>query len=673
MATAFAFFGNNTKYKPQFDIDIDDEKKSIEGFETHDTPQDERKQIISIDFGSFGSIASYCLPQSPAKYSLVKDWKGMGGCDGAMQKKTLTALLWNIHERKTIAFGYEAQKLYFEYEKIIKDKHKSPAKKLKKKFGDERIKLAYFKHFKPHLVGDDPLRKDKYIWSVDKSAKLSILDLITYSLIEIKTQAMIEAERFRGDSRLDLEGKKALKEDEILWTLSTPSIWDDTSRGAFKECAIDAGMTHHVIGLEPEFALFCMAKADQAEFLETDSNEISMVLDCGGGTVDATCIEIIAGGPKMEETLPRKGIDMGSLDIDEEYYKMLEGVLGREFIAQFQREQPHHWNSLQTSFWKAKHIVDANKFADSGLNVDIPRALWKLLKTKFNDDDEEDDFEDYVTGLFQKYCTKRYGEAHKDYIEYDEEDDSINIQIPVWNDFHKAVLDAICDFVEELLSADSMDTCEQIILVGGFAQSKFLQQRLMSQFRDGVDEFDERKIAFDIAPQPSWAVTIGGLFWANNRKNYRRKMWLTYGFEVNKPWKRGDPLSNKHRDMNTASGFIKKHVFDPVIFKNDTFDENQQEQRHYTIPFNAGVLTLNLYAVDSEHGAEYTTDKDEDGTDICTIAAQYELKLKDEKWIKLTKQALPITIEFEATMLRILITQPDRHQAEMIIKNPRIN
>eukprot|EP01083_Nonionella_stella_P231683 817967_1 len=564
MATAFAFFGNNTKYKPQFDIDIDDEKKSIEGFETHDTPQDERKQIISIDFGSFGSTASYCLPQSPANYAEpLKRWKGMGICDNAMQKKTLTALLWNIHQRKTIAFGYEAQTLYFEYEKIIKDKHKSPAKKLKKKFGDEHIKLAYFKHFKPHLVGDDPLRKDKYIWSVDKSAKLSIFDLITYSLIEIKKQAMIEAERVRRDEDLDLEGDQALKEDEILWALSTPSIWDDASRGAFKKCVINAGMTDHVIGLEPEFALFCMSKVDEADFLDSDESRISIVLDCGGGTVDATCIEIVGGGATMEETLPRKGIDVGSLHIDMEYYRMLEGVVGEAFITEFKEEQPHHWNGLQTSFWKSKHMVDAAEFADSGLNVDVPRAFWKLLKSKFiANGGDEDDFEEYVTGLFETYCTNRYGEcivqthvvlAHEDYVIYDEEDDSINIQIPVWNDFHKAVLDAICDFVEELLSADSMDTCEQIILVGGFAQSKFLQQRLMSQFRDGVDEFDERKIAFDIAPQPSWAVTIGGLFWAYNRNNYERKMWLTYGFEVNKPWEIGDPLSNRHRDMNTSS------------------------------------------------------------------------------------------------------------------------
>eukprot|EP01083_Nonionella_stella_P133842 407006_1 len=112
--------------------DDDDEKKSIE-IHTPGGPGLERKQIISIDFGSFGSAASYCLPQSPAKYVVLKRWKGMGTCDASMQKKTLTALLWDVHKTKVIAFGYEAQTLYFEYRKIINDKRKSSKKKLKKK------------------------------------------------------------------------------------------------------------------------------------------------------------------------------------------------------------------------------------------------------------------------------------------------------------------------------------------------------------------------------------------------------------------------------------------------------------------------------------------------------------------------------------------------------------
>eukprot|EP01084_Bolivina_argentea_P251819 422503_1 len=197
------------------------------------------KQTISIDFGSFGSTASFCMASSPSKYIVLKNWGGMSSCDTAMQKKTLTALLWDDYKKEVVSFGYQAQTSYFNYCRIMKGKKKSVEEKkaaLRKKFKTDTIydKWAFFKHFKPHLVGDDPLRKDKFIYSTDKSVKLSIFDLITYSLIAIKNQAMKEVIQFRKD-----EVFEELEEDEILWALSTPSVWDDTSRGAFKECVIN--------------------------------------------------------------------------------------------------------------------------------------------------------------------------------------------------------------------------------------------------------------------------------------------------------------------------------------------------------------------------------------------------------------------------------------------------
>ena len=50
---------------------------------------------------------------------------------------------------------------------------------------------------------------------------------------------------------------------------------------------------------------------------------------------------------------------------------------------------------------------------------------------------------------------------------------------------------------------------------------------------------------------------------------YQRKMWLTYGFKVNKTWDPAiDDDTNKYRDMNSPTGYIKKDTFDPVIFKS---------------------------------------------------------------------------------------------------------
>eukprot|EP01084_Bolivina_argentea_P298483 514369_1 len=132
--------------------------------------------------------------------------------------------------------------------------------KMKSDFGDEDASLAYFDHFKPHLVGNNKLKDltlsaHGYHKNDRNAPKLSILDLITYYLIEIKKQSLKEAQKHRNDTGLDLKQNEELKEDEVLWVLGTPAVWDDMSRGAFKNCVINAGMKYHELGLEPEFAL----------------------------------------------------------------------------------------------------------------------------------------------------------------------------------------------------------------------------------------------------------------------------------------------------------------------------------------------------------------------------------------------------------------------------------
>eukprot|EP01084_Bolivina_argentea_P295027 507812_1 len=100
------------------------------------------KQIISIDLGSFGSTASFCVKSSPSKWVPLKNWGGMSTCDTAMQKKTLTALLWDDYKKEMVSFGYQAQTSYFDYSKIMKDKNKSVEKKkaaLRKKFKTDTI------------------------------------------------------------------------------------------------------------------------------------------------------------------------------------------------------------------------------------------------------------------------------------------------------------------------------------------------------------------------------------------------------------------------------------------------------------------------------------------------------------------------------------------------------
>eukprot|EP01084_Bolivina_argentea_P012008 22505_1 len=79
------------------------------------------KNIISIDFGSYGSVAHYCMPHSTKRIYRIKDWKGMTSLgsvlDSTMQKKTLTALLWDVKNEKVVSYGYQALKEFNDYKK----------------------------------------------------------------------------------------------------------------------------------------------------------------------------------------------------------------------------------------------------------------------------------------------------------------------------------------------------------------------------------------------------------------------------------------------------------------------------------------------------------------------------------------------------------------------------
>eukprot|EP01084_Bolivina_argentea_P251818 422497_1 len=610
------------------------------------------KNIISIDFGSFGSTAHYSLPDLKSIYH-VKDWADQVNLDRTMEKKTLTALLWDVNNRKVISFGYQALKEYTDYKQyqnLIKKNDQQGIKKMSKKLDKKGLqkldfykdaKLVYFDHFKPHLLGSDRLNKDKYMYPIgydktDRNApKLSILDLVTYSLIEIKNQSLKEAGTLRQESGIDFKDNEELKEDEVFWVLGTPAVWDDMSRGAFKNCVINAGMKYHEIGLEPEFALFCVKYHDEATYLETSKKYI--ILDCGAGTTDATCVELINGNELMEVTA-RKGVDIGSLMIDDEYYKMLDDIFGSQFMTKFKQHYPSRWNRMKIKFWTSKHGVMPNA---KMWNVDTEYRFGKEFEKQLKC---SDDIKDYDSELFDQYITDLCRKKYQQNVMY--EDGALMLNISIWENFHKNVLNEICKFIKTMLSDKNMSECKDIILVGGFSDSKFLQNRLKNEFKE---------IEFHSANDSSWSVSIGGLYRLVHTSDLKyRKMWLTYGLEVNAEWNPDlDDDTNKHADANSSTGFVKNNVFDAIIFKNDVYIEHEKIIKNYTIPIAAGKLELNVFSVDCEQGVNYTTDEK------CEISVCFALPLKNHNIIQAAQDSLPITIELEKTTIKITITVND--------------
>eukprot|EP01084_Bolivina_argentea_P189322 325593_1 len=105
--------------------------------------------IVSIDFGSYGFASSYCLSGIPSHQRIIKDWSS-DSCAATELNKNLAALLLDKETKRTVAIGYEAEKMY--------------ANSIRKGTDD---KFMYFEHFKPYLYSKDHINKNIEILSAD--------------------------------------------------------------------------------------------------------------------------------------------------------------------------------------------------------------------------------------------------------------------------------------------------------------------------------------------------------------------------------------------------------------------------------------------------------------------------------------------------------------------------
>eukprot|EP00479_Gromia_sphaerica_P007049 TRINITY_DN2212_c0_g1_i1.p1 TRINITY_DN2212_c0_g1~~TRINITY_DN2212_c0_g1_i1.p1 ORF type:complete len:123 (-),score=30.29 TRINITY_DN2212_c0_g1_i1:48-416(-) len=87
-----------------------------------------------------------------------------------------------------------------------------------------------------------------------------------------------------------------IDEDSVMWIVTVPGMAKDAAKQFMRKAASEAGMcgrNNLMLALEPEAASLCV-KRDYGEELPIGSQYI--VVDCGGGTVDFACHQIVTGG-----------------------------------------------------------------------------------------------------------------------------------------------------------------------------------------------------------------------------------------------------------------------------------------------------------------------------------------------------------------------------------------
>ncbi|HTJ69512.1 MAG TPA: Hsp70 family protein [Actinospica sp.] len=359
--------------------------------------------------------------------------------------------------------------------------------------------------------------------------------------------------------------RSGVAEDEITWCLTVPAIWKDRERQIMRDCAVAAGLPADtdrlLIAVEPEVAaLYCRFDGGYSEV--GDVGDRFMVVDAGGGTVDITAYEKTADG--LTEIGYTDGGSLGSTYIDRQ---LLETViprrLGAEFVDTVKRKEPAAFAAMMDDWERAKREFEPGQ--KRPIILQLSHRLFRLLT------DEN---------------RRRLGELQNGV------DDEIVISPDEITDAFDHVVRPLLKLVDAQNRKVGQRSLNRVLLVGGFAQSPYLQQRLREHL--------EPKVELMIPAYPSQAVLAGAVHYGLNPATISgRRSRFTYGVGVAQPF---DEMRDRPEDkvIRYDGTPLCNNRFDVFVGAGDVVEPGHKVVRDY-YPINAGQreMTLRLFTAET--------------------------------------------------------------------------
>ncbi|GES97257.1 hypothetical protein GLOIN_2v1678905 [Rhizophagus clarus] len=313
--------------------------------------------------------------------------------------------------------------------------------------------------------------------------------------------------------------------ERVLLVLTIPAEFTENDKAIMRECAFNAGLIGEKnsenlqFTSEPEAAaIYCMYSSLREHRLAVPGTTF-MIVDCGGGTVDLTTRKLLEEN-QLSEITERAGDFCGSTFIDKEFIKLLEREVGKSAMDLFSDKQYGQLQRLVQQFCQKVKLPFTGNNPDFGCEIDLED--FPLLQ--------------YVTG------------SEKDLME--EKEWLITLDFDAIKSMFDPIVDRIIDMIQVQL--DNSKECSAIFLVGGFGQSKYLQNIVEKKFGERVKNIS-------VPNQPIAAVVRGAAIYGKSlqkSKNMKklnnskcviatRVLKYTFGVKITPAWKHGDPPERK--------------------------------------------------------------------------------------------------------------------------------
>ncbi|MET9734614.1 Hsp70 family protein [Streptomyces sp. NPDC006458] len=510
------------------------------------------------------------------RYIAYQDFVKHGG--SSRYPKDLTAILVD-GQGVVKEFGYEARRRW-----QIELNQKNP-----NKFG-------YASRFKMALRSDAPPSDvPRFLGRLARADRRIVRSLITAYLGKLYRTALEEigATSYRG-SGLAYEG------DDIRWCITVPAIWKDAEKRAMRDAAVAAGLPADeerlLLVSEPEAAaVYCAltsgtllgpARPEGRLDVWTAGSRF-MVVDCGGGTVDITSYQIRADGvgdDRLAEIGLADGGAHGSAYINQHFVdRVLADRFGVEELKALTVSHPKEIALLEDR-WEEWKVGLHSETAPGGApvittpcDIEIPGRLWEALPRATRD----------------RLAEEAYGDPYHLVL--------TPAEVAM---LHEAVVGPVLDTIERqrqlVIDGGPLKGVNQIVIVGGFARSTYLRDRIAHRFGDEVEVL--------IPQDPAVAVLGGAVHFAYDPSVvWGRRSKYTYAYACSKPFRDGvDPQRRRFIDEDgeiMCSG--RMHV---VVRRGDVVETGALKNSSLRIPQrDLQSFDIGLYATYSDD-PQYTDD-----------------------------------------------------------------
>ncbi|WP_327695961.1 Hsp70 family protein [Streptomyces sp. NBC_00459] len=393
-----------------------------------------------------------------------------------------------------------------------------------------------------------------------------------------------------------------VQENEILWVLTVPAIWQDRERQIMRDCAVEAGFPAEserlLIAIEPEVAaLYC--RFDTGHSGVGAAGDRFMVVDAGGGTVDITAYEKTEHG--LTEIGYPSGGSLGSTYIDRYLLEtVLPERLGNEFMKRARHLEPGAFVALSDEWERNKRSFDPEN--RRSVLLQMSHRLFRIM--------EESD-------------TRRLAAIQNGV------DDAIELGFDEVMGLFDHVTKPILKLVDEQLRQIGSKSVQRVMLVGGFAQSRYLQERLRSHL--------SRRTELVVPSKPSWAVLLGAVHLGLEPTLIRgRRTRFTYGVATAKPFDIVRDPANL-RLIKYDGTPLCDNRFDSFVEVNEVVEPGREVRRSYfPVLEQQREMSLRLF-VSEKSDPRYVTD------DTCRCVGELTMDMTptlshppDERCIEMT-------------------------------------